>query len=656
MAKRLLRAAPFAVASRASFADSVTLVSAGNRGLTFGVFAVLFLLTLGITWAAARRNSTATDFYTAGAGISPRMNGLAIAGDYLSAAAFLGVSGLIALYGLDGISYLVGFFVSFIPVLILIAEPCRNLGKFTLGDVLAFRNNFRATKLVVAVSSILVALFYMVPQVVGGAVIVRALVGIPYELSVVAVGTLMLMYVLFGGMRATTSVQVLKAVLLISFCLILVILSWLPYGFDIEAFFKGVISNASVRQHAQELVAGTSTLSVADAGRRLLAPGLYLKHPLEQVSLGMALVLGTAAMPHIVVRFFAIPNAKAARESALYAMFAIGFCHLLIVAIGFSAALNVGPKAILAMDKGGNLAAPMLAQFLGGGPNSLLGNLMLAIVAAVSFATIVAVVAGLTLAAASSLAHDVYVGAIKNGVATDREQVGAARVATLLMAMIAVGAGIAAKGQNVAQLVGLGYAVAASANLPALICTLYWRRCNTAGVVAGVLGGTMLSIGLVLISPNMTYPLVQKAAAMKAVATISEQIAVTQDSRVRKRLEAQRAVAQSTATAIPDGARSIVGLQKPLIDLRNPGIVSIPSGFLLVIVFSLLSRSRLSESRWAELCVRRETGIGAADVFDVEIDRRRLAPARFAPEAVASQVQPRSERVSVTATAMIEMD
>lgn len=612
MSKRIFLALPFAVASSAALADNPTLVSTDNRGMTFGVFAVLFLLTLGITWVAARRNATASDFYTAGGGIGARMNGLAIAGDYLSAAAFLGVSGLIALYGLDGISYVVGFFVSFIPVLILIAEPCRNLGKFTLGDVLAFRNNFRATKLVVAVSSILVALFYMVPQIVGGAVIVRALIGIPYELSVMAVGTLMLMYVLFGGMRATTSVQVLKAVLLISFCLILVILSWMPYGFNIEEFFHGVVSNSSIQQHVQGLVAGTSTMSVADAGQRLLTPGLYLKNPLEQVSLGLALVLGTAAMPHILMRFFTVPNAKAARKSALYAMFAIGLCHLLIVVIGFSAALNVGPKAILAMDKGGNLAAPMLAQFLGGGPDSLLGNFMLAIVAAVSFATIVAVVAGLTLAAASSLAHDVYVGAIRNGVATEREQVTAARVATLLMAAISVSAGIAAKGQNVAQLVGLGYAVAASANLPALICTLYWRRCNTAGVVAGVVGGTILSIGLVLVSPNMTYPLLQKEVAMKTVTALSEQIAHTQDEKVRQKLGGQLATAQALATSISDDARSIVGLRKPLIELRNPGIISIPFGFLLVFLFSLLSRSRLSDARWAELSVRRETGIGAA--------------------------------------------
>ncbi|WP_454724436.1 MULTISPECIES: solute symporter family protein [Cupriavidus] len=602
-----------------AFAQDPTLVTDANRGLTFSVFALLFSLTLGITWFAARRNATAKDFYTAGGGISARLNGLAIAGDYLSAAAFLGVSGLISLYGLDGISYLVGFFVSFIPVLLLVAEPCRNLGKYTLGDVLAYRNSFRATKLVVAVSSILVALFYMVPQIVGGAVIVRALIGIPYEISVVAVGLLMLTYVLFGGMRATTSVQVLKAVLLITFCFVLVILSWAPYGFDVAAFFRGVVADTAIQRHVLDtLMQGKSSLSVAEAGQRFLEPGLYLKNPLEQVSLGLALVLGTAAMPHILMRFFTVRDAKAARTSALYAMFAIGLCHLLIVVIGFSAALNVGPRAIIALDKGGNLAAPMLAQFLGGGPDSLLGNFMLAVVAAVSFATIVAVVAGLTLAAASSLAHDVYVGAIRNGHATEREQVAAARIATLVMAIISVGAGIAAKGQNVAHLVGLGYAVAASANLPALVCTLYWRRCNTAGVVAGVVGGTVLSIGLVLVSPNMTYPLLQKEAASATAAGLAtklEQAAAGQLAAPAEQLARWRgemAAAQAAAAAIPDGARSIVGLRRPLVALRNPGILSIPAGFLLVILFSLLSRSRLSESRWAELAVRRETGAGAA--------------------------------------------
>lgn len=597
---------------------ATTLVGEGSRVMTFSVFAALFLLTLAITFAAARRNRTVKDFYTAGGGISASMNGLAIAGDYLSAAAFLGVSGLIALYGLDGITYVAGFFMSFIPVLLLVAEPCRNLGRYTLGDVLAFRNSFRSTKTVVALSSILVALFYMVPQIVGGAVIIRALIGIEYETSVVAVGVLMLGYVLFGGMRATTSVQILKAVLLISFCFVLVVLSWLPYGLNFGRFIDDVVSNPHVQRHVLDvLLQGKSGMDGAEAGQRFLEPGLYLKNPVEQLSLGLALVFGTAAMPHILMRFFTVADARAARSSALYGMLAIGLCHLLIVVIGFAAALYIHPNAILALDKGGNLAAPMLAQFLGGGSDSAAGNFMLAFVSAVAFATIVAVVAGLTLACASALAHDVYVGAIKGGQATERQQANAARIATLAIAVIAIGAGILAKGQNVAQLVGLGYAVAASANLPALLMTLYWRRCSTAGVVAGVVGGTLLSIGMVLVSPNMTYPAEQRAALLTQAGGLEQKAqalaaAGNSDPAELHELRQRAAGLRTQAQSIPADATSIVGLHKPWIELRNPGLVSIPVGFLLVIVFSLLMPSTLSLSRWTELAVRRETGIGVA--------------------------------------------
>ena len=601
-----------------AFAQTPTLVNDSNRALTFSVFAALFALTLVITYFAARRNHTVKDFYTAGGSIDPKMNGLAIAGDYLSAAAFLGVSGLIALYGLDGITYLAGFFISFIPVLLLVAEPCRNLGRYTLGDVLAFRNSFRSTKTVVAISSILVALFYMVPQIVGGAVIIRALIGIEYEVSVVAVGALMLGYVMFGGMRATTSVQILKAVLLISFCFLLVVLAWAPYGLRIGSFFDDVAAHPAIQRHVLDvLLQGKSSLTAPDAGQRFLESGLYLKNPVEQLSLGLALVFGTAAMPHILMRFFTVQNAKSARTSALYGMLAIGLCHLLIVVIGFAAALYVGPEAILGLDKGGNLAAPMLAQYLGGGPESVTGNFMLAFVAAVAFATIVAVVAGLTLACASALAHDVYVGAIRGGHATEREQTNAARIATLAIALIAILAGMAAKGQNVAHLVGLGYAVAASANLPALLMTLYWRRCSTAGVIAGVVGGTVLAIGMVLVSPNMTYPAQQRATALSRAASLDDKIrtersegerGVEQLAQWRKEADAARAI----AAGIPANATSMVGLREPLISLRNPGLISIPVGFLLVIVFSIFFPSHHSLSLWKELAVRRETGLGVA--------------------------------------------
>lgn len=580
-------------------ADSM--VGQSHKYITFTIFTILFLASLSITWVASRKNNSAGDFYTAGGQIGPLQNGLAIAGDYLSAAAFLGVSGLIALYGFDGVNYLIGFFVAFIPVLLLVAEPCRNLGRYTLGDVLAWRNGFRATKFVAAISSVIVALFYMVPQIVGGAVIVRALIGIPYEVSVIAVGVLMLIYVAFGGMRATTVVQVTKAVLLISCCFILVVLSWLPFGFNGLAFLNTLTADPRLQQYVMSL-ATDPMFSPQDAGQRFLEAGLYLKKPLEQVSLGLALLLGTAAMPHVLMRFFAVRNSTDARKSVLWGMLFIGVCHLFIIVIGFACAHYLGADAVKTADKGGNLAAPLLAQYLGGGANSLGGNFLLALVAAISFATIVAVVAGLTLAAASAMAHDVYVGAIKNGVAAERQQVAAAKIATLLMAVVAVIAGIEAKGQNVAHLVGLGYAVAASANLPALVMSLYWRRCNTAGVIAGIVGGTVLAITMVMVSPSMTYPLQQRAVLESQLKALNaDETHAESTSLARRSLEAQ-------IKAIPDNATSIVGLKAPLIELSNPGIVSVPAGFLLVILFSLLFRDERSERLWKELAVRRELG------------------------------------------------
>ncbi|MFK3708691.1 cation acetate symporter [Klebsiella sp. NPDC088457] len=600
-----IRIAATLVAASSSYsyaASGNAVVSEGHKGITFIIFAVLFIASLGITWFASKKNHSAGDFYTAGGGIGPLQNGLAIAGDYLSAAAFLGVSGLIALYGFDGVNYVIGFFVAFIPVLLLVAEPCRNLGKYTLGDVLAWRTAFRQTKIAAAISSVIVALFYMVPQIVGGAVIVRALIGIPYEISVCAVGALMLIYVAFGGMRATTVVQVTKAVLLISCCLILVILSWLPFGMNPFGLFNALIDNPTLQHYVMKLV-NDPVMTPQAASQRFLEAGLYLKNPLEQVSLGLALLLGTAAMPHVLMRFFAVRTATAARKSVLWGMLFIGGCHLLIIFIGFACAHYIGGDVVKAADKGGNLAAPLLAQFLGGGATSFGGNFLLALVAAISFATIVAVVAGLTLAAASAMAHDVYVGAIRNGIASERQQVVAARVATLLMAMIAVLAGIAAKGQNVAYLVGLGYAVAASANLPALVMSLYWHRCNTAGVLAGIIGGTVLSIAMVLVSPGMSYPLQQKAQLQTQL-----QVLTMSNPQPSPILDKQKAELQDQIDAIPPDATSLVGLKAPLITLNNPGIISIPVGFLLVIVFSLLFKDERALRLWPELAIRREFG------------------------------------------------
>lgn len=583
-----------------------TVVAAQYRGATFAVFGVLLGFTLLVTWWAAKRNRSAGEFYTAGGGISGRKNGLAIAGDYLSAAAFLGVSGLIALYGFDGILYLVGFFVGFVPVLLLVAEPCRNLGRYTLGDVLAFRNGFRASKSAGAVSSVAVAIFYLIPQVVGGGVIIKSLIGIEYEVSVLVVGLLMLVYVFFGGMLATTWVQLIKAVLLIGTCFLLVVLAWAPFGFSVPAFLAALVDSATLQGYLAQLSPATGHSD----GRALLEPGLYLKNPLEQMSLGLALVLGTAAMPHVLMRFFTVRDGATARGSVLWAMLAIGACHLFIIGIGFAAAYYVGSSVIGGFDKGGNLAAPLLAQYLGGGADSVMGNLLLAFVAAVAFATIVAVVAGLTLAAASALAHDIYVGAIRHEQATEREQVIAARIATVAVGVVAIGVSILAKGQNVAHLVGLAYAVAASANLPALLLTLYWRRCSTLGVLAGVIGGTLTAIVLVLVSPNMTYPQAVRSAALESAASLQPQIDVLGEGEQRTALKTRRRDALAQAAAIAPDATSLVGLSAPLIGLRNPGLISIPVGFLLVILFSLLRRDPRSESRWAEMTVRQHTGLG----------------------------------------------
>jgi len=613
-------------------ASAAEVVPRAHRPYAFGSFAVVIFMTLFVTWWASHKGKTARDFYTAGGGISGAKNGLAIAGDYLSAAAFLGVSGLIALYGYDGILYLIGFFVAFVPVLLLVAEPCRNLGRYTFGDVLAYRHDFRTSKLLAAGSSVIVAIFYMIPQIVGGAVLLYALLGVPYEVSILVVGALMLIYVTVGGMRATTWVQIIKAVLLLTACTGLFISALVPFHFNVVRFFVALLHQTELHDyltHGRRVAGGEDVQLVT---KTFFEPGLFLKNPLEQLSLGLALTFGTAAMPHIMMRFFTVRDAQTARKSVLWGMLAIGGCHLLIIFLGFAAAYYVGGLRIAATDKGGNLAAPLLAQYLGGGAGSMSGNILLGLVAAVAFATIVAVVAGLTLAAASAIAHDVYVGAIKGGRATEQEQVVAGKIAAALVGVIAIGASLLAKGQNVAQLVGLAFAVAASANLPALLGTLYWKRCNTFGVTCSVVGGTAIAIVLVLVSPNMQYPLAIRAdatltlesasATMKTAEERMNDLALTPEARQSAAVELAKAdnlrqAAQATLNATGQATTSIVGLEKPLVNLRNPGIISIPLGVLFLIFGSLLyRRSTLAEEKWKQLVFRRDSGIGIDDVVN----------------------------------------
>ena len=623
------------------------------KWLTFMVFGAIICLTMFVTYLAAKRVKTAADFYAAGGGVSGLQNGWAIAGDYLSAASFLGIAGLISLYGYDGFMYSVGWLVAYITVLLVIAEPCRNIGKYTLSDILAYRNNPKATRVVGALSTITVSTFYLTAQMVGAGVLIKTLIGIDYEVSVVTVGILMLGYVLFGGMVATTWVQIIKAVLLVCASIIMVIMVWSQYGF-LGDFLNAVIGDAKVQARVATLLGDKAkNLSPEQLGQIFLEPGLLLKVPLDNISLGMALVFGTAGMPHILMRFFTVPTAQAARKSVNWAMAIIGGFYVLTLFLGMGSAMKVGPAAIAAIDAGGNMANPLLAQALGGGPDSLLGNLMMAFVSAVAFATIVAVVAGLVLAAASAMAHDLYVGVIKEGHVTQQEQVRAARIATVLVGAMAIVIGISAKGQNVAHLVALAFAVASSANFPCVLMTLFWKRCNTGGIVLGMIVGTGLAIGLVMVSPNLTYPLQVKAANEKIIKAADEKLvklnadlaavaapapvaasaaaapapalaaapvvaapvpAIDVDKTKAEIAKAEKAkkAAQDKIASFGNDMTSIVGLEKPWFELKNPGLYSIPLGFLAVILGSLLYRDKRAEEMWDELYVRQNTGILAA--------------------------------------------
>ena len=628
LTKQGVRVAGLAALAFAALPAHAEASAAGQyRWLTFSVFAAVILMTMYITFLAARRVKSAADFYTAGGGISGLQNGWAIAGDYLSAASFLGIAGLISLYGYDGFMYSVGWLVAYITVLLLIAEPCRNIGKYTLADILAYRNDPRKTRVVGALSVITVSTFYLTAQMVGGGVLVKTLIGIDYEVSVVAVGVLMLGYVLFGGMVATTWVQIIKAVLLVAASVVIVMLVWTPYGFSLPAFMADVVGDAKVQAQVAKLLGDPArAMSAAELGQRFLEPGLYFKAPVDQISLGMALVFGTAGLPHILMRFFTVPTAQQARKSVVWAMAIIGGFYVLTLFLGFGAAKLVGPANIAAVDAGGNMAGPLLAQYIGGGADSFAGNFMLAFVSAVAFATIVAVVAGLVLAAASAMAHDLWVGVVHGGeTVPPREQVRAARIATVLVGATAIVIGIAAKGQNVAVLVALAFAVAASANFPCVLLTLYWKRCNTTGIVAGMIVGTTVAVGLTLVSPNLTYPQLVRAASAKVLAAepakraaIAEALASGDAARVAKATKEATALDKAVKKAADDVQKvagketSFVGLEKPLFELKNPGIFSIPLGFLAVILGSLLGRDKRSEDMWDEVYARQNTGILAS--------------------------------------------
>ncbi|MEP6687445.1 MAG: sodium/solute symporter [Gemmatimonadales bacterium] len=443
-------------------------------------FFLLFIaVTLGITWWAARRTRTTDQFYAAGRSVSGVQNGLALAGDYMSAASFLGIAGLVSTTGFDGLIYSTGWLVGWPVVLFLVAEPLRNLGRYTFADVLAARLAPVPIRIAAALSTLATVVLYLIAQMVGAGSLIRLMFGIPYETALALVGAAMIAYVLFGGMLATTWVQIVKAVLLLGGAAVMVVLVLSRFGFNPAALFA-----AAAERY----------------GQAVLAPGKLVANPLDAVSLGMALMFGTAGLPHILMRFYTVPDARAARQSVFYATGLIGGFYLMTFVIGFGAMVLVGPDAIRAVDKGGNMAAPLLAEYLGGQP-------FLGFIAAVAFATILAVVAGLTLSGASALSHDLWASVVRRGRPAPSEELRVARLATVVLGAVAVGLGIVFKEQNVAFMVSLAFAIAASGNFPALILCIFWRGCTTAGAVTSMATGTLLTLGLIALSPTVQVDL-----------------------------------------------------------------------------------------------------------------------------------------------------
>ncbi|MBH8562782.1 cation/acetate symporter ActP [Nostoc sp. CENA67] len=486
-------------------------------------FFFLFVATsLGITYWAAKLTKSTSHFYTAGGGISGFQNGLALAGDFMSAASFLGIAGLVALNGFDGLIYSIGFLVGWPIVMFLIAEPLRNLGKYTFADVVAYRLQQKPVRIAAAIGTLAVISFYLIAQMVGAGELIKLLFGFDYELAVVIVGCVMMAYVIFGGMIATTWVQIIKAVLLLGGTILLTVLVLAQFHFNPLALFA----------------------AAADKYTGVLAPGKQVSDPLDAISLGMSLMFGTAGLPHILMRFYTVPDAKTARISVTYATALIGFFYLMTFILGFGAMVLVGQDGIKQIGTGGNMAAPMLAEFLG-------GDAFLGFIAAVSFATILAVVAGLTLSGAAALSHDLWVNVVRSGHADESEQLKVARGATMLLGLIAILLGILFKGQNVAYMVGLAFAIAASANFPALLLSMLWRRFTTNGAVASMVVGTVCALVLIYFSPTIQVTILKHATAP--------------------------------------------------FPLKNPGLITIPLAFIVAIVVSLLSKEQQAEEKFAEV-------------------------------------------------------
>ncbi|MFL6046730.1 MAG: cation acetate symporter [Propionibacteriaceae bacterium] len=527
----------------------------GNRALTIGLFLAVVAVTLYITFWASRQSKTAADYYAGGRNFSGFQNGLAVSGDYMSAASFLGISGAIALYGYDGFLYSIGFLVAWLVALLLIAELLRNSGRFTMADQLAYRMRQIPVRTAAAISTIVVSIFYLLAQMVGAGALVGLLLGVTApavkNLVIVMVGVLMIIYVTFGGMKGTTWVQIVKAVMLMAGTILITFLVLLKFGFNLSDLLGAAAEKSG-------------------KGEAFLQPGLLYGKDLvgkfDFTSLALALVLGTAGLPHILIRFYTTPTAQAARKSVLWAIGLIGSFYLMTLVLGFGAAALVDTaKGSQIQTSAGNAASPLLAQAVGGGEGTLGGSVLLALISAVAFATILAVVAGLTLTSASSVAHDLYANVFKKGQASERSELRVARIAAFGIGAVAILLAIPAQRLNIAFLVALAFAVAASANLPALLYNLFWKRFNTMGATFSIYGGLIMAVLLVTFSP----------------------------------------VVSGTPTSLFPSANF------DWFPLRNPGLISIPFGFLCGIIGTLISKEVHPAERYDELVVRALTGAGA---------------------------------------------
>ena len=504
-------------------------------------FVAIVGLTLVITWWASKRTSSASDFYTAGGGLTGWQNGLAIAGDYLSAASFLGIAGSIALFGFDGFFFSIGYLVAYLVVLYIVAEPLRNLGRFTLADMITARFDKSKVRGTAALSTITIVLFYMIAQLVGAGALIQLLLGIEYWMAVLLVGVMMTTYVLFGGMTATSWVQIIKACLLMLGTIIISFLVLAKFDFSIASMF-------------------THMTTATEHGQAYLNPGLRYTDGIDTISMLIALVLGTAGLPHILMRFFTVKDAQTARSSVIWATWIVGLFYVLTIFLGFGAAAFVGKDVIVAANPAGNMAAPLLAQALG-------GDILFSFVCAVAFATILAVVAGLVLTGASALSHDIYGQIVKKGKITEKEAVKAARIGSIVISLVSILLALGAQTLNVAFLVSLAFCIAASANLPVIIFTIYWKRFNTNGAVTAMLTGLISALILVAVSPNVWNPV--------------------------------------------EGKAIFVG--DPLIMLTNPAIISVPLGFLGGVIGTLMSKER-NDEKYREVEVKAQTGISVTDI------------------------------------------